>query len=480
MAKEQIVVEAPERGWPVARAEPHALEDPAAGSVSRPTAKSRAQLRGLVLRSVLLLLAGGTSGVGASSLTISFTGPEETVISNGAWGLYCMPDEQMSFLNTNGLLSVWFTGNGSAQLFRGSNFNTLNPYLTNQGSTVPVLAPSATGFDADYAGPGSVIQAANGSDLLMVYHAETQYATCGKAAAKASIGIARSSDGGQTWTRLGQIITGQEAVPQCTTQFNGSGAPSIALSPDGNYFYVYFMDWGTNYPTAIHLARALRTSDGLPGSWFKYYLDDFTQPGIGGHSDPVISRPSASALWAGFHNISFNSYLNRYLAVVTCQDGWYCTSSPDGISWQLPQPFFQFPVAYNQLTNGDPRYLYPTLLSHEQQSQLTTSQAGYLYYGHGVYGIECHHMARRPVILQAGCDLLNCLVMLDALFRTNALTFTINNLSPGATYLIQSSTDLTSSNLWTVVSSFVASGNSTNFSLSLAPSETSAFYRIQW
>ena len=47
---------------------------------------------------------------------LGFTGPEETVISNGQWGLNWLPDENISFIKSGGNVHVWFAARKESYL----------------------------------------------------------------------------------------------------------------------------------------------------------------------------------------------------------------------------------------------------------------------------------------------------------------------------------------------------------------------------
>jgi len=85
-------------------------------------------------------------------------------------------------------------------------------------------------------------------------------------------------------------------------------------------------------------------------------------------------------------------------------DGIYYTSSADGIAWVQPRRLWAVPSdGANELLNvGDSFYPYPTFLSTDQPSQMTTGQTGYLYYAHVTVRADIRYfrnMARRPVVL---------------------------------------------------------------------------------
>lgn len=343
----------------------------------------------------------------SESLTDPFelllTSEEEPMIPHGQWGLNWLPDENISYLQIAGQINVWFAAGPRTYLLRGPDFEHLTPHqLDDEGNAIPVFSPSGTGFDRDYSGSAAVMVASNGSDLLMIYHGEDN--SCGDGKTKAGIGLARSTDNGQSWTREGQIITSSEAVPSdCNFQgFKGVGNPSVLLSVDGDYYYMYYVEWLSTRPDEISLARSPRSSDGAPGTWVKFHNSSFSQPGLGGQSDAVIHRASETAGYTGVPNVTFNLELNRFLAIVAGHDGFYHTSSTDGIYWTMPSRFFSAPTltVWSQLSNGDSWYYYPTLISPEQVRDDFSTSTGYLYYAHGIKNLTPHFMVRRAFQLQ--------------------------------------------------------------------------------
>ena len=317
---------------------------------------------------------------------IVFTGDQEDVIGAGQWGLHCVPDEHVSYYKTDDIYHLW---PGVAHHFTSADFDSWTPVNTEGGNSVPSLTPSGEGFDRDYAGPGSVIRATNGQDLLMFYHGEYQWPEGGY---YATIGLARSSDEGQTWERLGPVIEGRLSRPDPPPWYGafGAGGPCALVDERDGFIYLYYLDWGAPvYPeedTHTHVARAPISSDGLPGSWRKYLEGEFSEDGLGGNSDGVLRG------W--FASISYNASLGAYLGVYVLADGFYYSISFDRIDWTVGKKL----LTRNETpSTGEPWLLYPSLLSPSQPTDGTTTETGYLYYGHGIYNVECHHMVRRPV-----------------------------------------------------------------------------------
>jgi hypothetical protein len=344
---------------------------------------------------------------------ITFSGDQEDVLAVGEWGLYHTPDGHISYFLSINTFHIWFTAGAEGHHFTATDFSNPVPSETNGGLSVPIIGPSGVGFDSHYAGPGSVIYASNGQDLLMFYHAEDQqWDDLGGLASAyyGSIGLARSNDNGQTWMREGQIITGRDPKPGTPVRSaNGAGVPCAFVDKNDGYIYIFYTDWPTHQGTAtgpdeIHVARSLISDDGAPGTWKKYYQGSFTEPGIIGNSESVIRRANAEQLFAAFASISFNTSLGSYIAVMLSNNGFYYSTSLDKVNWKIPKRFFNFPVPHTNLMQGDPWYIYPTLLSPSENNDMTTAGTGYLYYAAGIFNVEAHHMVRRPVLITEDAD----------------------------------------------------------------------------
>ena len=372
--------------------------------------------RGLVRSLAASLLAAGTvacgggSGSGAAGLSVS-VGPEQVVINPGSAGLQFTPDEHLSFQRQgDGSFRLWVSGGGSLGTlgFTSPDLLALTSMKTSNGLPAGVLLPAGPGttaFDADYAGAGSVFVAANGSDLLMIYHGENHLFSGTIYPGTpffAGIGLARSTDGGYTWTRQGQILSGMD--PQQATQApTGAGALTPAAILSGGYIYVLFreLDLQSNLK-GIAIARAPVSGDGAPGTWQKYYQGSFSTPGLGGNFTPLdlVLDPNVNSDQRQ-PSVSFNTYLQSFVLTAVGNGGIYLATSPDLIQWSPGQVILAAPVPDSTVTPSTAPYnWYPTLVSTDQASEEATSQTGYLYYAKGLgAGNSFHNMVRRPFTL---------------------------------------------------------------------------------
>ena len=252
-----------------------------------------------------------------------------------------------------------------------------------------------SGFDKDYAAPGSVLEIPGSTDLLMIYHGEDQ--TCGANKTTVGIGMARSSDDGLTWHKIGQIISGQNLSKKCQ-RFIGAGVPNAIFMPDG-YLYVYYVDWSGQGIDEIHVARVSSANLDSPSAWKKFNAaTGWTGQGLNGSSTAVIHRAELGdqTVYASLPHVSYNTKLHRYLALWTSRSGFYTASSTDGLNWAETKQIWAFPEgSADECGHGNTIwYSYASLLSPSEASQQVSSDNGYLYYARG----ECnqpHQMVRR-------------------------------------------------------------------------------------
>jgi hypothetical protein len=358
----------------------------------------------------VLTACGSASGTGPAAGTPTFAvGAEQNVIPPGSAGLEFTPDEHLSYLRQpDGTFDVWVSGGGTIGTlgFTTPDLFTLTSMATSNGVPTGVLVPSGPGttaFDADYAGAGSVFPAADGTDLLMIYHAENHLfsgADYPGSPFYAGIGLARSSDGGHTWTRDGEIISGHD--PQQPTQPpSGAGALTPVAIETGGYIYVLFreIDLQSNVKGTC-IARAPIASDGAPGSWQKYDQGTFSTPGLGGAvtSLTLVLDPTSNADQRQPF-VSFNAYLQTFLLTIVGNGGIYVATSADLIHRSTGQVVIPAPVPDATVTpSTSPFNWYPTMVSPATEpSEATTAQTGYFYYAKGAGdGTSYHYMYRRP------------------------------------------------------------------------------------
>ena len=206
----------------------------------------------------------------------------------------------------------------------------------------------------DYMGGGPVYQVPAGmpgaGKLLMVYHAEIPTVTT--QSFYSVFALASSSNGGMSWTDLGEIVRINQGY---RTDMDGYdiGDANLVVSPDAKYFYIYFSDWlanGTthwgNTVTVLSIARATISSvlndafgDHPRASKFeKYYKGWDLNQALGGYSQDINPKGA----YVGNMQVAWNSDLKRYQMFINQGVLIAYAESPDGMSWSIPTVLHDF------------------------------------------------------------------------------------------------------------------------------------------
>lgn len=196
------------------------------------------------------------------------------------------------------------TGGAKTYRFTGSSLENLTLASGN-----PVLTAGAAGsWDEGGAWLNSVHQL-DERHWLGWYHGESSASARLNKPMVKSMGFTESFDGGVTWQKpsnnqpTNQVITGDREVPIDQSSYGDGKVMKI-----GEFYYMFI-----NAPISgkVELARSSAQNEGRPGTWYKYYNGAWDEPGIGGKS----SAPDTDLVFTQ-NFLSFNTYLNRYLAIV--------------------------------------------------------------------------------------------------------------------------------------------------------------------
>lgn len=256
-------------------------------------------------------------------------------------------------------------------------------------------------FDQNYTGGGPVYFDSADGLLIMLYHGEYWYTGTGSPF-YAGLGLAVSRDLGQTWTRLGEVLS--PAVPRndCGQGAHGPsfdiGVGDLLARPDG-YLYAYFNDM--NDPTCADssmvtaVARApiasviasAQAGGQPPGTLFmKYCNGSFGCPGMNNPNDPAAGGGASSNVMSGFRaftpSVSYDSAISEYVGVFP-HDGreMKLTFSPDGINWSNPVT-----VLSGKRRSKGFDYFLGTLLNTSGGDPNNLGSSFYLYYD-SPYGV---------------------------------------------------------------------------------------------
>jgi hypothetical protein len=253
----------------------------------------------------------------------------------------------------------------------------------------PDVAVNPNRISYGYMGGGPVYQVPAGmtgaGNLLVTYHAELP-----NDALYAALGLAASSDNGLHWTDLGEIVRLNQAYIVGLDGFEIGDGP-LVLSPNGEYFYLYFPDWlangtlhtmtpkGVLTTTHVSVARAPVASvlEAAFGSthphmipFEKFYEGNWAlEPGIGGLSSDL--SPKSSPLQTGYIDVHFNSALQRYVMIVSNDTTFYYAESLDALHWS----------AFTTLGVFGPIAAYPSAVGLGDDPHVLGSTF-YLYFTH--------------------------------------------------------------------------------------------------
>jgi len=282
-------------------------------------------------------------------------GPRDTLAAPGRFGMNYFPDMATVVLTQTPLRAL-ITARNRTMLLRGRDWK----HLTGARE---VLSPGGRGrFDNGYVGTTGVYRHANGA-LYAIYYAEDHEGMPKLPLPGGTIpgfyasqGLALSTDNGESWKKLGQVITSSKpkdwvAYPGHADR--GAGESGTVITPDGRWLYVYYTEHShtNNRGVQICLARC-RVGDQIPapGSFFKYHNGAFDQPGIGGLDTPVVSAHADDQAAAMYPHVIYMPALKKYVMIFSInywkeyvhktglsKSGIHVAFSDDGIRWSSPR-----------------------------------------------------------------------------------------------------------------------------------------------
>jgi len=230
-----------------------------------------------------------------------------------------LPDSPIVGLNLNGNLSI-YSGNGDAEMLaRGIDIEdwTISPDVA-----------LAAGNDFDDCGAWLMRAFSEGGIVRGFYHAEAFCDYDNNGQTRKSGAYCESTDGGITFDKVNypnnQIL--ETDTPILIGQATGEGDFGVVVK-DG-YYYMFFSNVDDN---SLGVARALVTSGGGPGAWYKYYDGNWNQRALGGLSAPLIELTGTQTY---LHTPS-NSFLSVGNRDAYYQTGTALGASDDGITWNF-------------------------------------------------------------------------------------------------------------------------------------------------
>ena len=287
-------------------------------------------------------------------------GPPETLLTNQQMvelNLWAWPDgivgvlasgDTYTFVGAQGGGTTCANPDGQPTRLVGSLQNPLRDGVTR------CMAVGGMQRSHDYTGGGPIYTDPDTGNLLMFYHAENKT----DAGFWTTLGMARSTDRGDSWTDLGRIVTANLPFARDAATDLGGGAYAIV----NGYFYVYFRDFfpdGTQ--SFVSVARATyanvleAASMGEVVPWTKYYQGTWSEPGLGGRS----TNMEESQQHVSWRSVAWNTFLNEWIMVAMAvpighpgSTKLHLFESTDGLHWTKRQ----------QLESDAGNSVYPTIV----------------------------------------------------------------------------------------------------------------------
>lgn len=327
-------------------------------------------LFGTLTTSALLASAGAHGGRHSTdeldvpwidAVTVLVGAPEQMGGPTGS--LYDSPFA--SFRLPNGTVRGFSANQVTMMVMDGVN-STAGVSLTTPRAVNLTRSPSPQALDHCGAWLNAVLMDGSDDDPLLVrgwYHEEWECDYARNSYTNKSVAYAESHDGGSTFTKVGwphnQVIL-PPAGNTTTAHQTGEGDHGVACN--GQYCYLWFREWDP--PTTagtIGVARATRSSGGVPGSWYKFKDGAWTEPGVGGESTAVGGAIPGTAVYyrrdgddfVGIGSAGCSYPLPTLGWSRQPHQGWQCLDEPllhlDGNSWKRSNTSGEL-VAYTALS----------------------------------------------------------------------------------------------------------------------------------
>lgn len=289
------------------------------------------------------------------------------------------PDGHISYLRDGAQMQMYWAADVTYRT-RGANFLAME-------HAQPVLGPGAKGaFDNGGAWIYSVFRH-SGSELIGFYHAEDHEFKSDPAStfiAWKSVALALSHDNGQTWQKMGPILTSHQAKPDRPT-WGGNGDFCVVRDAKNARWICYYQE---------HILCMAVSYDpqGRPGTWFKFFNGSFSEPGLGGRNNSI---PGLENYAGGNPSVHFNTYLQKWVMVWHTWDStsphpasfWLATSR-DLLHWEKPRVLLVPPDSL--------RIWYPTILG--QESDVLAGKTAWLCYARFKRGEQSNReFVARPI-----------------------------------------------------------------------------------
>ncbi|MHB1483656.1 MAG: LamG domain-containing protein, partial [Saccharofermentanales bacterium] len=216
--------------------------------------------------------------------------------------------------------------------------------------------------------------------LLAFVHMEA--VVVGGVASKGRVGLAYSTNNGDTFTYLGEIIAPYNDPGDAVNQFNIQGCPYLVK--DG-YIYCYYNEYGTNVARDELSDVIAAARNNTVTTWHKYYNGTWTESGMFGNRSAIVSADSGVPVPGICHTqAAYSTYDGKYYLTMTSMNwGGVDTyvrlyQSSDCVSWTLYQVVVNEPAGNYPANSG---WQYSSIVDFGSGENATVGKLFYLYCG---------------------------------------------------------------------------------------------------
>lgn len=282
-------------------------------------------------------------------------------------GLGWMPDGRSPYVtvldNGKPVRRYFFSGgpDNATYMVQTDGTEPLEQMLINKqlptSSFVEVFGPdSNTDYRKYYAGITSILQfdKSNPNHLLATYHGENRPSRDASNAFVATIGLAESTDGGQTWVDKGPLIQGTDvAYPgykdsKGQYRVSGAGQPAAFYNPEDGYVHFAWVDWRADEskPDQIYGARAKANDNGTLGP-MEYWTNNGYSTDFNGNKNnlkPIVPVPQDQPAmnYVALPSMTWSTSLNEVIMTDETDIGFAYETSTDFVNWTEPKIMYSF------------------------------------------------------------------------------------------------------------------------------------------
>ncbi|MHB1484832.1 MAG: LamG domain-containing protein [Saccharofermentanales bacterium] len=213
--------------------------------------------------------------------------------------------------------------------------------------------------------------------LLAFLHMES--VTVGGSSAKGRIALAYSTDNGDTFKYLGEIV-----APYNDPDMTGGFIVGCPYLVKDGYFYIYYQEYGINCARASVSDVIAAARNDTVTTWHKYYNGGWSENGMFGNRSALAGASTVTAYGITHTQAAYSTYDGKYYLALTMmnwggQDTFvHIMQSSDCVTWELYKTVVQEPASNYPANSG---WQYSSIVDYGSNGNATVGQLFYLYCG---------------------------------------------------------------------------------------------------